>query len=208
MNKMLVGIDLDNTILDYSIVLIKMAEFLNLKVPVSGYDKAVFKTSVISEFSESHWTKLQALIYGPMSLEARIFPGFPEFIELISKKGWDYSIISHRSVLAAGDTSIKLQEYAKLAISRILKGVIDEDKIFFGCSFEQKIRIITDQRCDIFIDDLQSVVDELSYSKHDIFTVQFDPSVNIVNVRPTGARIGNWFGVASIIEEMTWSKKC
>ena len=76
---MRIGIDLDNTIIDYSYSFFKVAKEDNLISNKEPKNKKVIKSILISKFDENVWTKLQGKIYGEKIMTAKKYKNFDNF---------------------------------------------------------------------------------------------------------------------------------
>ena len=93
---MRVGIDLDNTIINYSKVFLKICNKYNLKINKEN-PKVKLKTYLRKNISEEKWTETQGKVYGKEILNANIFQNFNSFIRFAKKNNIDLTIISHKS---------------------------------------------------------------------------------------------------------------
>ena len=153
---MLVGLDLDNTIIDHRTSLLSISRLIGFENV--GSTKKSLKKAIIDKFGEAHWTFAQALIYGPLSMEAEVYSGFYEFLERMHELGHQVCIVSHRTEKASGDERINLKNYARLAVSRLLGEYSSRCPLYTANSIEEKVRTINRLNCDVFVDDLQHVL--------------------------------------------------
>ena len=90
---MIIGVDLDNTIINYNNIFRKIAEEKN----------KLFKNKNIKSSIKKHlqklqkfWTELQGKIYGERVFEAEIFENFKNFLNFANSKKLKVIIISHK----------------------------------------------------------------------------------------------------------------
>ena len=93
---MRVGIDLDNTIINYSKVFLKYCNKYNLKTNKEN-PKVKLKTYIRKNVSKEKWTEIQGKVYGKEILNANVFQHFNSFIRFAKKNNIDVTIISHKS---------------------------------------------------------------------------------------------------------------
>ena len=79
---MIVGIDLDNTIIKYDNAFIEAAKFLNIIIPAGITNKIELKKHCNSLYEgELIWQKIQGLAYGKLLLKnAKLYTGVKRFI--------------------------------------------------------------------------------------------------------------------------------
>jgi len=93
---MRVGIDLDNTIINYSKVFLKICNKYNLKINKEN-PKVKLKNYIRKNISKEKWTEIQGKVYGKEILTANIFQNFNSFIRFAKRNNIDVTIISHKS---------------------------------------------------------------------------------------------------------------
>ncbi|KKS97789.1 MAG: hypothetical protein UV73_C0005G0066 [Candidatus Gottesmanbacteria bacterium GW2011_GWA2_43_14] len=158
---MVIGIDLDNTIISYDRVFINAAQ--TLKMPVGGENKIKLRDNLRQmEKGEQLWQKLQKVVYGFRYLEAEIMPGFEEFMSAVKAGGHQIYVVSHKTKYLFGDRKINLQQNMEDYLNK--KGLLDKpynldgENIFFEESRNLKLERIKKLKCDYFIDDLPEVL--------------------------------------------------
>ena len=161
------GIDLDNTIICYDELIYDLAKnkFPKINFLRNSKSKKMIKNEIIKIYGNEQWTKLQGIIYGKKILEARVFNGFRKGIQKL-KDEFEIFIISHKTNKAAIGKNINLHAAAKKFlkknnISFCKNELIDKNKILFAGTQNAKIRLIKNKKIDIFIDDLDVVLQSL-----------------------------------------------
>jgi len=154
-----IGIDLDNTIVDYRDVL--RAEFALLGIAMAEGDARSLR-HVLRERAggEALWTSLQARIYGPLMERAEPFAGARRFLERARSAGIEVAIVSHKTELAAvGSEGPNLREAARewLIRTEIVPELIPPEAVFFEDTRSEKAQRIARLRPDAFLDDLIEV---------------------------------------------------
>lgn len=163
---MIVGFDFDNTIIDYNNLFGLAALEKNLIVKSSAHDKNSVKQYLINSNKEDEWTKLQGEVYGSRVLEANLYEGILEIFKYLSSNNHKIYIVSHKTKFPYLGKKIDLH---KSALKFIMENNIlnkkdirlTKDDIFFETSIKDKIERIESLKCDIFIDDLECILNLL-----------------------------------------------
>ncbi len=153
-----IGIDLDNTIVDYDAAFAAAAH--ELGIDASGGKAALRDRIRLLDDGEAIWTRLQAHVYGPGIVAARLFDGFTSFLERATERGIPLTIVSHKSEFAAaapGGPNLRACATAFLRDHRI--GV----PVCFEPTREAKCRRIAATGVTHFIDDLVEVFADPSF---------------------------------------------
>ena len=175
-----IGIDLDNTIINYNPFFRK---YLTNKESLKSNS---FKCEVKKKFAKSYrnetnWMKLQGKAYGECINEADIYQGFLNFLAIAKHNNANIKIISHKTTFGHFDKKkIKLRNRSIgfLKENLIYNGInyfYEINDIFFFENFDSKINFINSLKLDFFIDDLPKVINSI-YSKKKIL---FNSSENI-----------------------------
>lgn len=161
---MLVGLDLDNTIIDYSTTFARASVDMDL-LPEACVDhgKEAIKALVrAGPHGERGWMRLQGQVYGALIGLSRPYPGVAEFIRDGRARGHKLIIVSHKTRFGHYDPArVDLWEAARgFLLERGLVGElgIDERDVHFLETREEKIRKIAELECDAFVDDLPEVL--------------------------------------------------
>jgi hypothetical protein len=157
-NKLIVGIDLDNTIVIYDDLIRAEADLLN--IPQNLKSKKDIADYLRNTNLENKWTEIQGLIYGPRMNKAKIAINFFDTVTELIKRNFEIVIISHRTKYSQYDGSYDLHESASIWINEnIFSKLMDvQIKVYFGETIDEKIMIIRDQKVDYFIDDLNKIL--------------------------------------------------
>ena len=153
-----IGIDLDNTIIDYSPSYKKIGQELGLSEELSNRESLRDKIRLASD---EVWQKHQSEIYTDGLLSALPAEGLYDFLELSIKLGVKISIVSHKTNFAdkkfGGRNLIEpAQEWLKK--NGIVPALISQNNVFYCSSRLDKIEKIVKLGCDVFIDDLVEVL--------------------------------------------------
>ncbi len=161
-----IGLDLDNTIIDYDAAFPQVGEAVGILSPGHGLArKAAVKAHLLTlEGGMKSWMRLQGQVYGPFIDAAVPFEGVTAFIKDMLARGHRVTIVSHKTKFAHFDeTRTCLWEAARswLRKHRLVTdapgGLCDEDVVFTETR-EEKLRQIMRLSCDIFVDDLLVVL--------------------------------------------------
>ena len=161
---MKIGIDIDNTILDYSDSFRKHAEFI-LDASLPGtISKSEIQKLVVESKGENSWTELQGVVYSEDPLDARVFEGFMDFYARSALIGAEIKYVSHKTkVPIIGPKRDMRTPVIKLLESEgILSPKGHEAQVVFCETIQEKIHTIQQQNFDYFIDDLFRILEPLS----------------------------------------------
>ncbi len=187
---MIIGIDLDNTIIDYreSFWLTSVSTGI-----ISDNDKKDFclkkgtfpSKSQIKQYLKSEknsdfmWESLQGKVYGQYIPHAKIYPGFANFLLHCKNRGVKVFIISHKTKFGHNDNSkTPLREAALnfLKKNNLFSDDygINENDVFFLNTRNAKVNKIMDLKCTYFIDDLPQIFEEKNFPQKTT-KILFDP---------------------------------
>jgi hypothetical protein len=201
---MIIGIDFDNTIIDYHNLFYDVGLSLEVLPDNVVWDKKAIRKYLIENGLEQDWIKIQGLVYGKYIRNAKVMEGFSSFSNLCYEKGWKIYIISHKTRDAIVGEKFDLHTSALLwlennriygtDIRRAVAGV------FFESTRSEKICRINQLGCDIMIDDLAEVLLHPDLLK-DVIKILYDPDAkNILN--PEYFTASGWDRICSIITRL------
>ncbi len=204
-----IGIDFDNTIVNYDGLFSKVAKKLELKLDSYPSKKESIKKEIFKKKNGLKiWQKLQGKVYGEFISNAKIFDGLKKFIIHSNLKNCKIFIISHKTQFGHYDEKrISLRKAAldflnsKKILSPYVTG-IKKKNIFFFTTRRKKINQIKKLKLDFFIDDLSEVLCDKNFptkTKKILFSKFKENKKNIIN-------INNWFKIDEIING-NWSTK-
>ena len=163
---MRIGIDFDNTLIDYDRVFLDAARERGL-VPrdFAGTKRAVRDAIRLLPDGEPIWQRLQGYVYGAGIGDAVPFPGAREFLARCVRDGVAMFIVSHKTRFGHFDPArVDLREAARGWMSA--QGFLDAvpaDHLYFEDDREHKIARIAALGCTHFIDDLEEVFADPSF---------------------------------------------
>ena len=173
-----IGIDFDNTIVDYTGVFYRVAVELGW-IPTSvRSDKTSVRDYLRQEGHEDRWIELQGLVYGPHIFCAQPFPGITSFLTLCQLKRINAFIISHKTRHPFLGESHDLHTYALKWLEKngffASEGGMSPQNVFLELTKEEKLSRITQLGCEYFVDDLPEFLMDPLFPSH-VKRVLFDP---------------------------------
>jgi hypothetical protein len=166
MNDFHIGIDLDNTIIDYDEAFVKVGTEIGL-LPASPAlrSKEQVKAFLITPArGEADWMRLQGQVYGRCIDRARLCDGVADFLRAMRARCARISIISHKTRYGHYDGArVNLWDAAAGWLDR--HGFfseesfgLDRNDLHFLESRDEKVAQIAAVGCQAFIDDLPEVL--------------------------------------------------
>ena len=180
---MLIGIDLDNTIIRYDNSLHKIALEQGLIDSSILRVKRAIRDEVRAKFGDEEWQKLQIAIYGSAINRAELMPGVWNFLHKIRLSGHSFVIVSHKTQYPNyGNSRIDLRKAALdfLDKNKFFSDIelgLQVDDVYFLSTRKQKVQKIKELGCKVFIDDLEEVFTD----------PDFDPQVKMFLFSPDTA---------------------
>jgi hypothetical protein len=174
MERVHIGVDLDNTLIDYGEafgVVAQQMELLGARETRGG--KAAVKVRLLEQDpSERLWMRLQGQVYGSHLDKARLCAGAGEFLMFARDRGARVSIVSHKTRHGHFDPAqVDLWKAAREWLRG--SGFFDPDRfalaetdVHFETTREAKIARIAAIGCHIFIDDLEDVLRHPAFPRH------------------------------------------
>lgn len=172
---MKIGIDLDNTIINYDTSFITAAKERGyINSDFCGSKNAVREVIRSQTNGEIKWQKLQGIVYGQNIQKANLFAGVKRFLTRAKLLGCSCYIVSHKTAFGHFDeTKTNLHEAAERylyenGISPKLPDALVQG-VFFEITRTAKLYRIRELEFDIFIDDLREVL------THNLFPKKTQP---------------------------------
>jgi hypothetical protein len=166
---MRIGIDFDNTLIDYDGVFVAAARQRGLIGPKGPRSKRAVRDAIrrLPE-GELTWQRLQGFVYGAGIRDAVPFTGAADFLARCAAAGVGVFIVSHKTRYGHHDPArIDLREAARQwmgtrgMLARGIRagegGAIPADHVFFEDDRQRKLARIGALGCTHFIDDLEEV---------------------------------------------------
>jgi hypothetical protein len=158
------GIDLDNTIIDYSRAFAEAARALGVSGAFSG--KTALRDALrAGAGGDEEWQRVQARAYGPLIERAEPFPGVEAFFSRARERGVPLTIVSHKSSFAgAAPDGPNLRECARAWLGK--RGFIAAgEALYFESTRVEKCARIERLQLTHFIDDLVEVFAEPAFPR-------------------------------------------
>jgi hypothetical protein len=157
---MLIGLDFDNTIVNYSDAIARLAKErfeLPKDLPVN---KVSLRDFLKSEGREGEWTEFQGELYGPGMRYAETYPGALDTMRDLKACGYRLVIISHRTKLPYAGRPYDLHASAMEWVTARLSSqhLLSKDAVYFLETRADKIGMIASLNCEVFVDDLPEVL--------------------------------------------------
>lgn len=152
----MIGLDFDNTLVDYADAF--RAEAAKLDLGGASTKTEIRDCLRLRAGGEIVWQKLQARVYGPGIEQAQMMHGARAFIDECIRRKIPLAIISHKTRHAAQDPGgVDLRQAAREWLGRQNIGIADEN-VFFEETREAKLGRIGRLDCRYFVDDLSEVL--------------------------------------------------
>ena len=159
---MRIGLDFDNTIVSYDQLFHKVAlekSLISSEVPIN---KVAVRDHLRQAGQEDIWTEMQGYVYGARMDEATAYPGLIEALQSLKNAGHELFIVSHKTQYPYAGKRYDLHAASRSWIAAYLQIsdsiLILDSNIFFNPSKDEKIKKISQLRCDIFLDDLPEIL--------------------------------------------------
>lgn len=163
----IVGVDFDNTIVDYDELMHEIALEKGFISPGVYKSKIQIRESVRRlETGELKWRMVQAEAYGPRILKAKLIKGVDGFLRRWKKTGFQIYIVSHKTEFASQDsteTNLRAAAMGWMKRQGFFNGGdfgINEDIVYFESNRREKVERIKRLGCTHFIDDLVETFQE------------------------------------------------
>lgn len=164
---MRIGLDFDNTIIRYDGVFMAAAKERGLLPEAFRGTKQQVRDAIRPlPDGEISWQKLQGYVYGAGIGGAEQFPGLAEFLQRARRAGETILIVSHKTEFGHYDPArINLREAAlgwmtAQGFFDPARFAIPPGNVHFESTRDEKLRRIAAVGCDLFIDDLEEVLDD------------------------------------------------
>ena len=200
-----IGIDFDNTIAQYvtSFGEVAMEEGI-IDENWEGKGKTELRDYLRRQLDgEKTWMKLQGRVYGKYMHRAEMLPGVSNFLMSCKRRNHNLFIVSHKTEYGHFDPGrISLRQEAlkwmeaKQFFDQNYFGIAREN-VFFADTREEKVRKISQLKCDWFIDDLPEVFGEKNFPQKTkkILFAKFDGNKIDNDISP----IDNWSDISDVV---------
>lgn len=174
-----IGLDFDNTIVDYNTLFFKVAREQGL-IPASlSQTKSSVRDYLRQIEREDDWTRLQGYVYGERMLESDLFPGTLNFLSHCRKQAIPVFIISHKTRYPYLGPQYDLHQSALkwmkvCGLFDPTQTALTQENVFLELSKESKLQRIAALRCNVFLDDLPEFLTEPAFPVN-VARFLFDP---------------------------------
>jgi hypothetical protein len=157
-----VGIDLDNTIIDYDAVFVEAARQFGHSGALRS--KSDVRDLVRTSSGDESWQRVQGWVYGEGIHQAVPYWGIHEFLRRCSARGIEVFVVSHkteRGHFSSAGTSLRavaLEWLIREGMCGPAAPAIPVERVHFCDDRSAKIRRIAALELDVFIDDLSEVL--------------------------------------------------
>jgi hypothetical protein len=159
-------LDLDNTLIDYSPAFGPLVIEHGLGTGTESRDQ--LRDRLRRPDSDEQWQLLQSVLYTDGLAYATMAPGALDCIETALALEWCVCIVSHKTFHTPERFGSRdLRTPAKEWLARV--GVVDlvgSEHVHFAESQDEKVALIAEYECDVFVDDLEAVLANQSMPAH------------------------------------------
>ena len=193
---MLVGVDFDNTIVNYDALFHRLA----VERGLAPADLPPTKRSVKAALSPEDWGLLQAAAYGERIAEATAFPGAVEFFRHARERGVECAIISHKTErpLAGPDIDLRAAALDWMRGVGIVGELLGEERVHFGATPLDKVEHVRRLGCTHFVDDHVDFLTEPEFPAG-VVRILFDPAAEHARVPVGLERATAWTEVEGLV---------
>ena len=159
MKPELIGLDLDNTVIDYGPAYRVVAQTFGLDP--SLVDRATIRSSLRHEDDDEQWQRFQASLYASGLDAALPAEGLLGFLEECTRQRIDVFLVSHKTSttpLRFGGEDLRGPALRWLVSNGIVPRFVREENVNFCATRAEKIARIDQLGCQVFVDDLQEVL--------------------------------------------------
>ena len=188
LNRRIIGIDFDNTIVNYNELIYSTARHRGLIPAGVVKNKKEIRDAVRKlPDGEIEWQRLQAFIYGKGMENAVLMDGVADFFDLCKRLNVPAFIVSHKTQFASMDLQrVDLRQTA-LQWMKTNKFFSQDgfglalDNIYFESTRQGKINSLRALGCAYFIDDLEETFLESSFPS-EVEKILFSPQGSDINI--------------------------
>ena len=162
---MRIGLDFDNTIACYDSAIAKLAEEIFELPDLVPRTKLGLRDYLRMQDREVEWTAFQGELYGPGMRYAQAYEGAIETMLELSALSHELFIVSHRSKKPYAGPPHDLHAAARAWLKETVQtqGLFTNDQVFFLESRDEKVQMIKELDCNIFLDDLPEVLEAIEF---------------------------------------------
>lgn len=182
---MIIGIDFDNTIANYTGVFHQVALALDWIPQKIGRTKTDVKNYFINQNQEAKWTELQGIVYGKEIYQARPYKGCIQVLKELKAQGNMLYLVSHKTryPIIGEKVDFHRAAIAWLQINDLIgseQAPFSLDTLFFNETLQSKVNKVAELKCHVFIDDLEKVLLHQDFPSN-CTGILFNPLASIAN---------------------------
>ena len=155
-----IGLDLDNTIIDYGPSYRAIASEMGFPQQLVNRE-SIREALRKSDEDDEEWQRFQSILYTDGLEYARPAPGLISFLRLCEFMGVITTIISHKTQSTParfGSRDLRAPACEWLYIHGIVPTYVAPQRVFFCADQTAKVRMVALTQCDLFVDDLTEVL--------------------------------------------------
>jgi hypothetical protein len=199
---MRIGLDFDNTIACYDSAITKLAEEMFELPDLVPRTKLGVRDYLRMQDREVEWTAFQGELYGPGMRYAQAYEGAIETMLELNALGHELFIVSHRSKKPYAGTPHDLHAAARAWLKETVQshGLFINDQVFFLETRDQKVQMIKELGCEIFLDDLPEVLEAAQFPTA-TRGILFAPDCSNENISTHHTTISQWTSLPALIKQ-------
>lgn len=159
---MRIGIDFDNTIVNYDRLFHKIAVAQGLIADTVPANKLAVRDYLRRHQQEAKWTAMQGYVYGECMQEAECYPHVTQVLRSMKEAGYELMIISHKTKYPflgkPYDLHVAARNFVVASLRDERGALFTDQQVYLETSKEAKLMRIATQQCDVFIDDLPEIL--------------------------------------------------
>ena len=159
---MRIGLDFDNTIVNYDLLFHKVAVEKGVLPPSIPPNKTAVRNYLRESGQESLWTEMQGVVYGERMAEANAYLGAFDFMRRANSAGHSLTIVSHKTkhpfIGPKHDLHLAARNWVDLHLESEGHPLISPENIYFELTKAAKILRIRKLGCETYLDDLPEIL--------------------------------------------------
>ena len=199
---MLVGLDFDNTIVNYDRLFHRLACERNLIPSKLPAIKRAVRDFLRARGRENDWTELQGIAYGNRITEAEPFDGVKRFLARCCEERVRVAIVSHKTqwpyrgdscdLHAAAHSFLQTHGFYETSVTGL-----SPNQAFLELTLSAKLSRIEALGCTAFVDDLPELLGDSAFPRR-VRRVLFDPLRHYAE--HTGySRVDSWYACGDLL---------
>jgi hypothetical protein len=199
---MRIGIDFDNTIVNYDTLFHKVAVEQGAIPAQTPATKLAVRDHLRAVGHEDVWTEMQGYVYGARMHEAEAYAGVMDFMRWARTRSLELCIISHKTRHPFLGPKYDLHEAAGRWVETQLmadgRALVTPGNVYFELTKDSKLQRIGTAGCDWFIDDLPEILMAEAFPRA-TKKLLFDPDAHYSDAA-TLQRVACWAEIRSHFE--------